>query len=369
MRDSLLILRDFSQSLAASADLKTIADKALESAIDASGAEVAELFLIEKETRDSLLVAHKGLFSEAFSQIRLFKLGLGFPGLIAARGEPIVTRDLQKDERYLRDKVKKLGFSSYICYPLEIKGHIKGCINIASRNPRAFRRREMKFLSALSPQLSLGLEWDSLKQAALMERKRIIQELHDGLAAQLTLLRARAELLTKSRGLTDKKIREEAFVFEKGLKDALKELRLILTLSPSSAKEGMNFINSLEDFINRVKSSTGLYVELEREGDLANLPQGISHTFLHIVREAFQNIVKHSRADKAYLRLKKTNSMLDLNISDNGIGFDKEVVKPGLGLALIQEKVRAYGGSFSLESSPGNGCIIDIALPLQEKFE
>lgn len=374
------MLKDFSQSLARASGLNHVVDKALEAALEGSGAEAAELFLVEEKTRDSLMVSHKGLYPKAFRQIERFSQGQGFPGLVASRGKPIITENLPQDERYIRHRVKNLGFYSYICYPLGVRGNIKGCLNIASRNPRAFGREEWQFLSALAPQLSLGLESEKLRlqnynfrsfseRAALEERKRLSQFLHDGVAAQLTLLRTRAELLTKDRNLSAARMRKEVAEIEKGLRVSLKELRVLQLNLPIRKRESQDFIGALQDYLAQVRASTKLRVELNLEGNFDEIPLEVSGSILGLIQEAFQNIIKHAQASKALLKLKRANSILSLSISDDGIGFDKKRIKVGLGFGFMEDRVRPYGGSFSLESSPGRGCTINICFPLQESFE
>lgn len=81
------------------------------------------------------LTALRGPFRHAFMQISYFERGMGFPGIVLAQGEPILTRSLPDDPRYLRTRVKHEGFHSYVCVPL--KGHqgILGSLNLASTRP------------------------------------------------------------------------------------------------------------------------------------------------------------------------------------------------------------------------------------------
>lgn len=114
-------------------------EQSMEQALDwlhqATGAEAAELFLVEPRGGDMLLTAYRGLFRNAFSQITRFHSGEGFPGLIQRHGEPIVTQSLAADPRYLRTHVTEKGFRSYVCVPILGPGGVIGVLNVAARRP------------------------------------------------------------------------------------------------------------------------------------------------------------------------------------------------------------------------------------------
>jgi hypothetical protein len=84
---------------------------------EALGMEAAELFLADPQGHHLILTAYEGLHREAFLERPWFQLGEGYPGIVALKREPLFTHALQEDPRYLRQKVKELGYQTYICYP------------------------------------------------------------------------------------------------------------------------------------------------------------------------------------------------------------------------------------------------------------
>jgi len=77
-----------------------------------------------------------------------------------------------------------------------------------------------------------------------------------------------------------------------------------------------------------------------------------------VMQEALNNIAQHSKTDLVHLSLKKEGNKIELAIKDNGIGFDIENVKKGIGLDSMRERAELSGGAFTIESTIGRGTTI-----------
>ncbi|GAA5335391.1 GAF domain-containing protein [Thermus hydrothermalis] len=115
------------------------------------GMDAAELFLADPEGHHLILTAYEGLHREAFLEKPWFHLGEGYPGIVALHREPLFTHTLQQDPRYLRQKVKQLGYQTYICYPLELPHGLIGVLNLAARNPELDHQEALEALSRIAP--------------------------------------------------------------------------------------------------------------------------------------------------------------------------------------------------------------------------
>ncbi len=151
-----------SNSLPADSLQKSIG-KTLDLLQDALGAEATEVFLTEPGQQGMVLTSHRGLFRNAFSQIVRFSSGEGYPGLVLAGKEPILVDNLAGDARYLRTRVKELGFSSYVSVPLRSSLGIPGYLAVAFRRPEVDLQRTYKYLSWLSAPLGAAIEAHFLK--------------------------------------------------------------------------------------------------------------------------------------------------------------------------------------------------------------
>lgn len=134
-------------------DLGIVLQGALSIAREASGAETAEVFLLEPVGRQMVLAGHQGLFSEAFHQITRFGPGEGFPGLVGALGSPIFTEDLAHESRFLRTAVKEKGFRHYICTPVRGPNGVVASLNVASRLSEANLTARLPLLSTIASPL------------------------------------------------------------------------------------------------------------------------------------------------------------------------------------------------------------------------
>jgi len=135
------------------------------------GMEAAELFLSDPQERYLVLTAYDGVHREAFLEKPWFAWGEGFPGVVSLEHHPLVTHDLPSDTRYLRQKVKKLGYKTYVCYPLELpfgeraKLHpegdrpqgLIGVLNLASRDPEVDDQELLEQLGLVGPMLASSL--------------------------------------------------------------------------------------------------------------------------------------------------------------------------------------------------------------------
>ncbi len=111
--------------------------------------------------------------------------------------------------------------------------------------------------------------------------------------------------------------------------------------------------------------ASGIEFEAEIEGIDDVLEKDSEILIYRIVQECANNIVKHSQAAKAVLKIERADNNLTVNISDNGRGFDssasdKDLSKRSFGLVGIAERTRLLGGKLNIESAIGKGTTISI---------
>jgi signal transduction histidine kinase len=107
-------------------------------------------------------------------------------------------------------------------------------------------------------------------------------------------------------------------------------------------------------------------VDLSVEGPLDNLNRDIALALYRIVQESLRNIRRHAAAEQVVVQLRSSPDAVELEVADDGHGFDSASADfhPGLGLASMEERVRLLGGHWSLTSAPGRGTRIHARLPL-----
>jgi signal transduction histidine kinase len=95
------------------------------------------------------------------------------------------------------------------------------------------------------------------------------------------------------------------------------------------------------------------------------ISKDILTTLYRILQEQLNNIKKYAAAKEVIISTSLSDDYIHLSITDNGKGFDPSTVKEGIGLENIRRRVKFFGGSVKVLSSPGNGCEIQVDIPMQ----
>jgi signal transduction histidine kinase len=102
-------------------------------------------------------------------------------------------------------------------------------------------------------------------------------------------------------------------------------------------------------------------VHLQTQDATSALTPAVQSNLFRIVQEALTNCAKHAKAKNVTIRLSTDGHLISLMIADDGVGFDFETrSRPGLGLLTMRERAEFAGGSFSLETKPGQGTRIQV---------
>jgi signal transduction histidine kinase len=90
-------------------------------------------------------------------------------------------------------------------------------------------------------------------------------------------------------------------------------------------------------------------------------------TVYRILQEALNNVLRHSGAKEVSIKLSHRENIAQLVIADDGVGFQPENTKNGMGLKNIQNRIYLINGTLQVKSSAGNGCIIEIQFPINDR--
>lgn len=121
-----------------------------------SGMDAAELYLADPQQRYLLLSGYSGKDQEAFFERSVFQFGEGFPGIAAQSRQPVLTKTLESDDRYLRERVKGLGYHCFISFPLVLPHAVVGVLNLAARAVGQAEAAQRN-LALISPLLAASL--------------------------------------------------------------------------------------------------------------------------------------------------------------------------------------------------------------------
>lgn len=205
----------------------------------------------------------------------------------------------------------------------------------------------------------------------LEERARIARDLHDSVSQALfsVTLQARGlELALLGEGHDrDSPLGGRAATIRQLTQGALAEMRaLIFELQPGAlTEEGL--VAALRKHAAAIEAKEGLAVNISASPEDFSLGPVIEENLYRLVQEALSNVVRHACASTVHVRLawlETGTPRFELEITDDGIGFDTSVSRPGhLGLTSMSERTARLGATFEVTSAPGRGTTIRATLP------
>jgi signal transduction histidine kinase len=210
----------------------------------------------------------------------------------------------------------------------------------------------------------LALKETDLERAVIDERNRLARELHDSVTQSLyslTLFTEAARHLSEDTG--DEKL--EGYLGQIGSLglQALKEMRLLVFELGLHALEDDDLVEAIEKRLKAVEGRTGIDAEIINEGYQHQAPY-IETQFFKIAQEALNNALKHAAASTVKVHIRLDGTMLEMEIFDDGVGFNPKSATegPGMGLKNIQDRVKRMDGELEIESSPNKGTRIKIII-------
>ncbi len=197
---------------------------------------------------------------------------------------------------------------------------------------------------------------ERLVDAADRERRRIAQDLHDGLQMHLVLLALEAQKLANAAG-TDPGTSARATQLRHGIDSAAADLRQLVHAVMPAALIERGLSAAAEDLADRLPIPTTLELDLAGQ----NLPSAVESTAYFVLAEALTNAVKHSQASSVRVRIVAAGGWLLLDVTDDGVG--RAGLHGGTGLRGIADRADVMGGTFTLASRPDEGTKIVVELP------
>ena len=193
------------------------------------------------------------------------------------------------------------------------------------------------------------------------ERKRIAEDLHDGIGQTLSGLKLAcagiAERLHSSEG------RDALGRLTHSLDEACSEVRTLSHRMRPKALNELGLIPAIEDMLSRSLGHSDISYTFDHYGLGKRPGEAVEVALYRILQELVNNIIRHSQATEASVQLYRNNQWIVLVVEENGVGFEYDAVKGrGIGLLNIQSRVEAVGGEVHYETTPGSGTVVTIRL-------
>jgi signal transduction histidine kinase len=295
--------------------------------------------------------------------------------VLTAAAERIAGGNLEAPiPRLAEDEVGRLGRS------LErMRVALKGSLETIARSNQELEQRveaRTQELKRLYGRLQEREQWrEELLRKVISaqedERRRLARELHDETSQTLSALAMKLE--TALAAWPTNESRDRLNEAKSLTVRTLEELhRLIFDLRPS-VLDDLGLLSAIRWYAERHLERRGITVHFEVSGSEMRMSPELETALFRVAQETITNIAKHASADTVLIQILERDDGIAIEIEDDGEGFDPASLPPpaarerGLGLLGMRERVELFGGTIEIESAPGRGTRIAIAVPLHQE--
>jgi PAS domain S-box-containing protein len=196
------------------------------------------------------------------------------------------------------------------------------------------------------------------------ERKRISRELHDDLSQKLALLAFdTGGLLTAP---LSPEAKDQLLHLRTHIVQLAQDVRQISHQLHPSVLEDLGLTAALREMCEEFSAREGIEVAFNEQNVPQALPVEVASCLYRVAQEALHNVLKHAQTRHAQVTVRGCPDGVRLSIQDAGVGFDSEaaLLRHGLGIVSMKERVRLVQGEFSIHSRPGKGAEVGVFVPL-----
>jgi signal transduction histidine kinase len=306
----------------------------------------------------------------------------------AASGRPRTIPDTTREPNWVVVP-EAVWVRSQVMAPLRIKGKVSGFISLSSATPNFYNDTHAPRLQALADQAAVALEnamlFEKLAEGSEQlrhlsqrllevqesERRQIARELHDEIGQALTGLQLFLEADTRAPLGRERRTgtRARLDTAQSLVKDLINRVRdLSLDLRPTMLDD-LGLVPALLWQFERYTAQTGIQIHFRHFGLERRFASDLETAAYRIVQEALTNVARYALVETASVNLWADATMLNVQVEDQGIGFDADEVRrkpPSNGLAGMRERASLLNGQLTIETAPGAGTQITAELPVRQ---
>jgi signal transduction histidine kinase len=305
----------------------------------------------------------------------------GLLGLALQRGAMQVGADPAHDPELKRFAALQ-GCQVTVCIPLIVGLEAYGLLVFAHPLPGYFSGERLELLEAVSQQAvtalqnarlyrDLEVEKERIAESQEEARKKLARDLHDGPTQSIGAIAMRVNFARRLIERNPKAAADELFKIEELARRTTKEIRqMLFTLRPL-VLETEGLVPALQYLADKMMETHNQQVIIEAAPEsVEELEVGKQGVLFFIAEEAVNNARKHARADHVWVRMHRDRDLLQLEVADDGVGFDMRSVDSdyersgSLGMLNLRERTELVSGLLRIESAPGMGTQVRVLVPL-----
>lgn len=282
------------------------------------------------------------------------------------------TENLGRDIHLAQRKSWLLVVASTLAVFLLLYGLVRRANNLIVEQRRDLQQQlgDLRALLQENERMRARLSEAGAQTTALNEQflKRVAADIHDGPAQAIALAKMRFDELADHPDGSPAPSRsaQELATLREALHVALRDLRNIAAgLSVPGIAE-LSLAETVRRAVRDAERRADRSAELSLAGDADQAPLAVKITLYRVVQESLTNAWRHAGAVTPWVEVGTADGSVAVEIGDRGPGFDpaSALASGRLGLAFMRERVRLLGGSFDIDSTPGQGTRIRVRLPL-----
>jgi signal transduction histidine kinase len=257
-----------------------------------------------------------------------------------------------------------------LAVPLVIRGEVFGAMAFTYENRRSLDDSQLRVARAFADQAALAIENARLRArieetAIEAERNRLARDLHDSVTQSLFAASLKGEALAELLGDQTGAPLEAVEEIRRLTRGALAGMRTMLLEMRADGVVQTPLPELLRHLVEASGSRIGADIGLTVHGQKALTPD-LQTALYRIAQEALNNVARHARASKAWVDLRLGEADAQLEIGDDGVGFEGESGGGHFGLHMMRERAEAVGARFKVVSGAGRGTVITVEWPFGE---
>lgn len=279
----------------------------------------------------------------------------GYYNRVFETGEPVAY-----EIEALTPEGQSLGWYSCRMGPLIRQGQVESVVVIAS-DVTLRHQMEEELLHSREQLRRLA----NHQQAALEEERRhMSREVHDELGQQLTALKI--DLAWLERRLEDSPVIDRVEAMGVLVTNTIGTVRRISSRLRPPLLDELGLAPALDWLVQDICGRAGLKYRLDVSLGGVVLDEEFTLAIFRICQEGLTNVVRHARAGRVELEVRRDGEELEVRVCDDGVGIVPEKARTSLGLLGLRERVQGLGGQLNIEGTPGQGSEIRCRFPLKE---
>lgn len=249
-------------------------------------------------------------------------------------------------------------------------------IELLNKNEELHRQklRQQQLIAlggALIALLALGAVWLLMNRSKLKQsmkelelRNRIAADLHDEVGSSLSSIRMLSQMVAE-KGDTDNSQKELLRKMSSNAQETVDKMSDIVWMIKPGENEGESLGQRMERFLYEMGSAANLETSFHMEGmESVKLSMQQRKDIYLIFKEAVNNAVKYSGATRVDVSVARSDKQLNLTVTDNGSGFDKEKIRRGNGLDNMKTRAGGLKAILTIDTADGKGTVIQLQMPV-----